>query len=61
MCQLGKRPVSSSVKWLLGISYTWTVFCFGDASGYFPADLSDSDAGLEGSKTVGDAETVLIN
>lgn len=34
---------------------------FGDTSGYFPVDFSDSDTGLEGSKTLGDAETVLIN
>lgn len=35
------------------------MFC--DASGYFPIDFSDSSTGLEGSKTLADAGTVLLS
>lgn len=34
---------------------------FSDASGYFPVDFSGSSTGLEGSKTLADAGTVLLN
>jgi len=34
---------------------------FGDASGYFPIEFSDSSTGLEGSKTLADAGTVLLD
>lgn len=33
---------------------------FGDASGYFPIEFSDSSTGLEGSKTLADAGTLLL-
>lgn len=34
---------------------------FSDASEYFPIEFSDSGTGLEGSKTLADAGTVLLN